>query len=63
MKTPKIDYAMKEIVESLEGDITIPSKLKDIIISAEESFMLKFDKPEQLLEVFGTYEEQCLFLI
>lgn len=63
MKTPKIDYAMKEIVESLEGDITIPAKLKDIIISAEESFKLKFDNPKQLQEVFDTYEEQCLFLI
>jgi hypothetical protein len=46
MKEPKIDYVMKDIVESLESDITIPAKLKDIIISAEESFVLKFDNPE-----------------
>ena len=35
IKTPKTDLEMKEIVESLESDITIPAKLKNIITSAD----------------------------
>lgn len=46
-----------------EGDVQIPTKLKDVIEESDDEYPLYFDEPDSLLEIFATLEEKNLFLI
>jgi len=53
----------KVIADSLENDLNIPVELKDIIEEADEELILRFEDPQELMEIFSTLEEKNLFLI
>ena len=46
-----------------EGDVQIPTKLKEVIEESDDEYPLHFDEPDSLLEIFATLEEKNLFLI
>ena len=49
--------------ESLESELNIPQSLKEIIEDSDDEIPLRFDNPNELMDIFTTFEEQNLFLI
>lgn len=49
--------------ESLEADLNIPQSLKEIIDDSDEDILLRFNDPDELMELISSLEEQNLFLI
>jgi len=49
--------------DMLEADLNIPPELKEIIDDSDDDLPLRFNDPEELMEIFSTLEEKNLFLI
>lgn len=49
--------------DSLEQDLNIPPELKEIIEDSDDDMPLRFNDPNDLMEIFTTLEEKNLFLI
>jgi hypothetical protein len=62
-KQPKKGQEKAVTADSLEADLNIPAELKEIIDDPDDDLQLKFDDPNDLMEIFTSLEEKNLFLI